>query len=106
MRIWTRAYTPFIMGGDCYAPIICEWPVDGPFDLGKGYQGFLAISPGGQTFVVEAETGGIVGSTVKAVRQDIEVADSVVMEAQIIAAKQAVLRARTVTSVEFWRTLA
>lgn len=105
MRIWTEAYTPFIMGGDCNAPIICEVPVHGPFDLGRGIQGFLVVSPSGQTFVVEVETGGIVGFTVKDVRRDIEVADSVVMEAQIADAKKRVLKARTVSSDEFWRRL-
>jgi hypothetical protein len=79
--------------------------VDGPFDLGKGYEGFLAVSPHGQTFVAEAETGAIVGSTVREVRQDIETAEAAVMDAQITDAKKRVLKARTVSLSEFWRLL-
>ncbi len=105
MRIWTEAYTPFIMGGDCNAPIICEVPVHGPFDFGKGFQGFLAVSPHGRVVVVEAETGGVVGSSVTAVRLDVEAADSVVMEVQIADAKKRVLKVRTVSPEEFWGRL-
>lgn len=105
MKIWARAYRPFIMGGNCHAPIICDVPVDGPFDLGMGYQGFLAVSPSGKTFVAESITGAIVGPTVKAVRQDIKVADKVVMEEQIARAKERVLCAQVVSQSEFWKML-
>lgn len=105
MKIWTKAYRPFIMGGDCNAPIICDVPVDGPFDLGVGYQGFLAVSPNGKTFVAESITGAIVGSTVDGVRKDIKVGDKAVMERQIAQAKELVLRADTVSQDEFWKLL-
>lgn len=105
LRIWTEAYRPFIMGGDCNAPIICEMPVDGPFDLGKGIRGFLAVSPHGQTFCVEAETGAIIGPTVASVRQDVEVADPAVMATQIAQAKERVLKACPVSPSEFWQLL-
>lgn len=105
MRIWTEAYRPFIMGGDCNAPIICDVPVTGPFDLGRGYQGFLAVSPNGKTFVAESFTGAIVGSTLNGVREDIEDADAMVMEEQIAHARKRVLQAATVSRDEFWKML-
>ncbi len=105
MRIWTEAYRPLIMGGDCNAPIICDVPVTGPFDLGKGHQGFLAVSPNRKTFVAESITGAIVGSTVEAVRKDIKIADEAVMEEQVTSARRRVLRANTVSRDEFWNLL-
>jgi hypothetical protein len=105
MKIWTEAYRPFIMGGDCNAPIICDVPVDGPFDLGAGYQGFLAVSPNGETFVAESVTGAIVGATVKTVREDIATAEKAVMDSQIEWAKKRVLKACVVSRTEFWRLL-
>jgi len=105
MRIWTEAYRPFIMGGDCNAPIVCAVPVDGPFDLGAGQQGFLAVSPSGRTFVAEGVTGAIVGSTIEGVRRDVEMADRTVMEEQIASAEKRVLQATPVSRDEFWRLL-
>jgi hypothetical protein len=75
MKIWTRAYRPFLMGGNVNAPIICDVPVSGPFDIGGGQQGYLAVSPKGHTFVAESVTGAIVGSTIKDVKTDIATAD-------------------------------
>jgi hypothetical protein len=105
MKIWTEAYRPWIMGGDCNAPISCEMDVIGPFDLGKGYQGFLAISPLGKTFVAEGETGAIVGSTIEDVCNDIKTADEAVMEKQNAKARERVLYATPVTQDEFWKLL-
>lgn len=104
MRIWTEAYRPWIMGGDCNAPIVCDVPVDGPFDLG-GFQCFLATSPSGKTFVAEGITGAIVGPTIEAVCSDIEAADEAIVEEQIAHAKIRVLRADTVSWKVFWRLL-
>lgn len=104
MRIWTEAYRPWMMGGDCNAPIICDVPVDGPFDLG-GSQCFLATSPSGKTFVAEGITGAIVGPNIEIVRSDIEAVDETVVEGQIARAKIRVLRADTVSQDEFWRLL-
>lgn len=105
VKIWTEAYRPWIMGGDCNAPVICDVPVDGPFDLGGGYQGFLAMSPSGKTFVAESITGAIVGATVNAVRNDIKAADKTVMEEQVAHAKKRVLSTAPVSPNEFWRLL-
>lgn len=105
MKIWTEAYRPFVMGGDCNAPVICNVPVDGPFDLGAGQTGYLAVSPGGKTFVAESTTGAIVGPTVEAVRKDIKTADEAVMQEQLAHAKERVKRANPVSQSEFWRLL-
>jgi len=105
MKIWTEAYQPFIIGGDCNTPIICDIPVAGPFDLGSGYQGYLAVSPSGKTFVAESITGAIVGPTIDEVRKDIEEADKTVMEEQIAFAKKRVSKAVEVTQDRFWQML-
>lgn len=105
MRIWTEAYRPWIMGGDCNAPVVCDVSVAGPLPLGKGYQGFLAIAPSGATFVIESETGAIVGSTIEDVRKDVERADEKVMQEQIASAKIRAQRAVAVSLKEFWKLL-
>jgi hypothetical protein len=105
MKIWTNGYRPFIMGGDVNAPVFCDVPVDGPFDLGKGYEGFLAVSPSGRTFVAESITGAIVGSTVAEVRKDVTTADEAIMKEQIAEAQKRVRRAERVSPADFWRML-
>jgi hypothetical protein len=106
MLVWKQSYRPFLLGGNLRAPMSATLPVMGPFDLGGGYQGFLALHPeNNSTYVVESITGGIVGSSLEAVRNDIATAKTEVMEKQIEDAKKQVAEAYTVSAVDFWRSL-
>jgi hypothetical protein len=93
------------MGGDVRRPISCDVPVSGPFDLGKGYQGYLGVAPNGRTFVVESETGAIVGNTLENVIDDISQGDPDVMRRQIEKARETVKRAQEMSQDDFWRML-
>lgn len=71
-----------MLSGNVHAPIATDIPVIGPFDIGKGHEGYLAASPSGKTYVIEKLTGGIVGSSLDDVRKDIEEADPEVIKEQ------------------------
>jgi len=104
-KVWMPNYRPFILGGDCRAPIVVEIDVAGEYDLGLGYSGWLIISPNGKTFVAESETGAIVGNTITEVRQDIATADPEIIRKQIENAKITVSKAYIGTIEEFWKIL-
>lgn len=103
--VWITNYRPFILGGDVHASIVCGVEVLGPFDLGKGYQGWLLATPGGKTFVAETETGAIVGGSLDGVRADVAAADEAVMKRQIENAKKMRQRAYRGNQEEFWKRL-
>jgi hypothetical protein len=105
MKIWTTNYRPFILGGDVNAPIMADVPVSGPFDIGQGFQAYLAVGPNGKTFVAESITGAIVGSTIEQVREDVASGKKSDMDKQIEDAKKMVLRAYEATPEELWKRL-
>ncbi len=103
IRVFTKAYRPFIMGGDCHAPIAAEVEALGPHDLGKGFQGYLVTSPSGKTHVAEATTGGFVGESLDAVRQDVAGCDDVaMMQGQVAMAAEKAKSAELLPPDEFW----
>ena len=105
IKVWTKDYRPFIMGGDCHQPMACEVKATGPFPLGKGYKGYLIFSPRGKTFVVESKTGALVGSTIDEVKNDIKNAKPEFIKNQI---KEAVIQSKKARKVEesyFWEKL-
>lgn len=85
-RIWTRAYRPFIMGGDVNAPIYTEVEATDPVDVGQDIQCFLVVAPNGRTFAAESETGAIVGDSIDAVKADMAEADPAVVAEQMAEA--------------------
>lgn len=101
-RIWTEAYTPFIMGGDVNAPISTEIEVGDPVDVGRGVQVYLIASPDGETHVAESITGALVGTSIKKVKEDVAEGDIEIMKQQIEAAKERVKEARLFSNEEFW----
>jgi hypothetical protein len=105
MKIWTEAYRPWILGGNCRAPVSCDVPVDGPFELGKGYIGYIATSPNGRKFVIESETGALIGSSLDGVREDIRSGDETVMKQQIEHAKRRALETDSISVELFWKLL-
>ena len=101
--VWTEAYNAFIMGGDVRRPIKAKVPVLGPFDLGKGYIGYLALHPESDSVhVAESETGAFVGSSLAEVRKDIQEAEESVMRDQIEAARKRADYAMLLPAAEFW----
>ena len=104
MRIWTRAYRPWIHGGDVHQPIICDVDVTGPYEAGS-HQLFIARSPNGTVFIAEGETGAIVGGDLAEVTNDIVAAELVVIEKQMIWARSQVTKTAEVTREEFWKLL-
>ncbi len=100
--VWTEAYMPFIMGGDCNAPIATELEVGDPVDLGKGISAYVVVAPSGALFVAEATTGAFVGTDIEQVKKDVNDADPAVMKNQIEAAKKRFEKARMMDKGKFW----
>lgn len=106
LTIWTEAYRPFLMGGDCNAPISTEVDtVDPPIDLGHGIEVYVITSPSGTCHIVEATTGALIGTDIDSVRRDVESADTEVMQRQIAEASERKIKANPVNEDQFWRLL-
>jgi hypothetical protein len=106
MFVWTLAHRPFIMGGNCNGPIGIEVAVGEQIPLGKGYFGYVVVSPKtGKTYVAEVETGAFVGNSVAAVRDDIASAADNVMQQQMVDARELRETADKVDADYFWRLL-
>ena len=70
MVVWKYQYRPFTLGGNVHQPIKCGLDVTGPFDV-EGYEVYVTISPSGETFIVDAISGGIIGDSIEQVRTDV-----------------------------------
>jgi hypothetical protein len=103
MQIWIKGYRPFILGGDVHAPFMTDWPMNGPFDGGRGIELYTGTSPGGKDFVCEGETGGVVGRTLDEVRRDILDADPDVLTKQLAWARMRVSNAIMLDPEDFFR---
>ena len=103
MRIWTRVYNPWTMGGPVSRIISTDVePIEGPFDLGKGHKGYLVFGPTQRSFIVEAMTGGIVGTKRDVVRADVADGDPEFMEKQLAEAKLDAEKAERLEPAAFW----
>ena len=102
ITIWTQAYRPFMMGGNVHAGIKTQVEAEGPFDLGKGYQGYLLTAPWGETFVAEAQSGGLIGPDLETVRADVKEADPEVMKGQIEWALKELKGCTAEAPAKFW----
>jgi hypothetical protein len=105
MKVWMIGYFPMTMGGKVHRPIICDVPVEGPFDLGAGYTGYVVRSPGGSVRIAESITGAVVGPDLETVRQDVAEAVVGVMAEQVEQAKGTVKSAQAVTPEQFWQMM-
>lgn len=103
--VWTKAYRPFLMGGDVHQPVGIEVTVYNPVSLGRGYKGHLITAPNGRTFVAEATTGAFVGPTFEAVKQDIKTGDPKLMKQQMKDAAAMRVKVDVITPAEFWSML-
>lgn len=104
MRIYTRAQRPFVMGGKVHYHICTDAEATDPIDLGLA-RVRLVTSPKGTTFVVEAETGAIVGNTLEEVKQDLATASVAAVELQLAQAKLDSAAAEYEPPASFWRKL-
>jgi len=104
MIVWTMGYRPFMMGGDVNAPIGIDIDPGERMDLGKGFFGYAIVSPvTGKVHVAEAETGAFIGSSLKQVRNDIEVCNDIeMMKGQVEAAKELLKKVDVLKPDEFW----
>lgn len=105
--IWTRAYSPFIMGGDVNAPIGTKMKCSVIF-FEKSINGvnklLVAESPDTKRIVVaEYTTGAIVGNDVTVVMEDIKQSSRKIIKEQIEDANKLLKKVHTVSFDEFWR---
>ena len=104
IRVWARSYHPFTMGGDCNAPIYIKVTEYQRVDLGKGFVGYLVTSPSGYDVIVDAVSGGIVGSDLYEVRDDVSACDDIdLMKRQTEKQREIGLTANLVEEEEFWK---
>ena len=106
MKIYTKMYFPFTMGGDVWQARSCEVPeemLDGPHYLGRDYRGYLITTPHGHYVVAEATTGALVGPNLKEVIEDIKTGDWDLMDSQMEQAQIDSTQAQPMDPDEFWR---
>lgn len=77
----------------------------GPYTLGSGYSGFVINSPFRAQFVVEANTGAIVGNTLDEVRKDVSTCDAEYMRRQVNCAREKLTQLQLVEPDYFWSSL-
>lgn len=102
--IWTRAYRPFILGGNVHANMATELVLTTkPIKLGKGITVYEIQSPHGTTHIAEASTGALVGTSLQQVKQDLAEADPKVVKQQLEEAQQ--VDKYHCSNEEFWKAL-
>lgn len=77
-----------ILGGSVSYILQAELECTGPYDLGKGYVGYVAKSPSGKSFVSEEKSMAIIGNHLYEVQQDVKMAKKQAMISQILDAKK------------------
>lgn len=105
MKVYTRGYRPFIMGGNCHYFLATEVEASKPFDVGQGIQCRLIVAPNGRMFCAEAETGAIVGDGPDDVKRDMAEADPDVVLKQMAQARLDSAAAEINPPDEFWRLM-
>ncbi len=103
ITIWTRAYRPFIMGGDVNQPVCCDVQAEGPFRIGKGYQAYVVTKPSGAQTVAEATTGALIGPSLASVRSDMKTAKLSVVRDQVAGAAVEGRSAVKLPAAQFWK---
>lgn len=102
--VWTEGYRPFILGGDCNAPVGIYIEVGEKIPVGRGYFVYVVVNPKtGRTHCAESRSGAFVGDSVEMVRKDIMEGDEAAMKEQV---KTAIARRAKVNSMkedEFWQ---
>lgn len=104
MKIWTEAYSPFVMGGDVNAPIMTEVEVGDPVLLDHDVKVYCVTSPSGENFMAEGHTGAFVGKwdDLAEIINDVANASPEVLEKQFDTARERVKLAREIEPLKFW----
>jgi hypothetical protein len=105
IKIWTKAYLPWRLGGDGRGAISTIVKYQKVVKLGHGYQGVVVKAPDGSTVVAERETGAIIGSSVRMVHEDVSSGNKKVMKDQMAWARKELQNAQPVTEEKFWTML-
>ena len=95
----------FTLEGDPQKPIKCDLPVDGPFALGAGREGYLITKPNGGTYVVDATTSLIIGRNVEQVRTEINNVTPEFVECRLEALKAILAAPVPLKPDDFWSKL-
>lgn len=104
VRMWTKCYRPFMMGGNVNRHIATTLPIDSEVDLGRGFKGYAVLDSMGGVRYVCAVSGGLLGDDLKAIQKDIaECPKKKIMTDQI--AKMAIegKTAEEMPPAEFWK---
>lgn len=102
VRVWRPCYRPFMLDGDVHTPVCADLPVEGPFELGMGFEGYVAAKPDGSFAIFEKISGGWVGDSLDGVKADIRRAALSTMERQVREATKKGKTASLVTADKFW----
>jgi len=104
MKVWTKAYRPFIMGGNVNADVVADIQLNGQINVGG--TGLVMIqAPNGDLIWVCATTGGLLGEDLDSIRKDLAESNALVLAQQMIDMKDRGEKADPVTTEEFWKLL-
>jgi len=102
--IWTTRNNPFGLG-KTIDYVGCVLDCNGPFNLGKGFKGWVATAPNGKKFVAEHETGAIVGNDLELVKTDVANASKQTIMEQLGEALKNLPRVQILSTDQFWSGL-
>ena len=102
--IWTRAYNPFVFGGSTEQIIGTRITVDPSKDLHFSSRVRIheVLSPKNTKFYVESRSGGLLGTDLKMIREDLKAAHPTFLKKQLKEQTAAGKRAKIVEPSEFW----
>ena len=103
LKVWTKAYRPFLMGGNVNAPVSTVVEVGEPVEADNDIKLHEIKSPQGTTHVVESTTGAFVGTDIEQVKKDIKNADPEVIQDQLENAKRELEACDALDSEAFWK---
>lgn len=102
MRVFTRAYRPFLMGGNCNANLAAEIETVRTVTV-HSYTLHLIVSPDGKKEAwVDDVSGGLVGGNLGEVENDIAKADRTFLDLQLEEQRIVGEAAEPVDADEFW----
>jgi len=104
MRIGTRRYQPFIMGGSCWNEMATEIDVtDLPrHAVGHGFDVIEVSRPDGSIIYVEPVSGGLVGTVLEEICADMQDTTPEFVEKQQAEMRAVGQKAELVSNAAFW----
>lgn len=103
MKIWTRTYSPFTMGGNVNRNIATEVELDDSdwFEIANGFYG-AKLSNG---FYVDKISGGLLGKDLDMIVEDIKSSTEEIINAQLQDMKLECDRAILISNEDFFEKL-